>query len=428
VFSLLAPAKTHAVVPVFCPSICETWDVALSGHVGDSPKRWFATKEIGPQSALTSLTGISGIGDITSFVAGLFQLPISFLKDITGISNWDAIAWFFARLILLDFSEGIVEWIRTGQDPFFSIGTAGTLFTTNIDDYILHGADNAASIFLSEYFGEDTWNKLCTPFKLNVGLGLSRNYGRDLGTFKFQAACTITDIVDNLESYYVSFFNGGWPAFLSTARYENTPFGLLSLSRSVSESREARKSQENKLQLQAGQGFIGVLECVEGVAQGRIIDPQSEEAALCNKAVIKTPGKSVVDYWEHASGAEIKKLADADEVDEVLVEIFSNLFAWLISGGGSSLLEGSTDTRGNEEFSLTACNDGRDNDNDSLFDMNDPGCTSPDDDDEFNVPLPAPQCGNGIDDDGDGLVDMADPDCTSALDPSESDSGLLPGV
>ena len=72
------------------------------------------------------------------------------------------------------------------------------------------------------------------------------------------------------------------------------------------------------------------------------------------------------------------------------------------------------------------CNDGVDNDGDGLIDFpNDPGCSSPDDDDETDdcqtTKLTCPACGDGIDNDGDGLIDYpADPSCSSASGTTES--------
>ena len=63
------------------------------------------------------------------------------------------------------------------------------------------------------------------------------------------------------------------------------------------------------------------------------------------------------------------------------------------------------------------CRDGFDNDADGRTDMGDIGCSSPDDNDEWN---PTTQCNDGIDNDGDGLVDFpADPGCSHPLDNSE---------
>jgi hypothetical protein len=71
------------------------------------------------------------------------------------------------------------------------------------------------------------------------------------------------------------------------------------------------------------------------------------------------------------------------------------------------------------------CDDGVDNDGDGKIDYpNDPGCTSPTDNDETDTcPTGAtcPVCSNGKDDDGDGKIDYpADPSCTSAAGTSEA--------
>ena len=72
----------------------------------------------------------------------------------------------------------------------------------------------------------------------------------------------------------------------------------------------------------------------------------------------------------------------------------------------------------------TACNDGDDNDTDSLVDYpDDPGCDNLDDNDESDD-CPdgpgCPECANGIDDDDDDAIDWgSDPGCSAAADDSE---------
>lgn len=72
------------------------------------------------------------------------------------------------------------------------------------------------------------------------------------------------------------------------------------------------------------------------------------------------------------------------------------------------------------------CSDGVDNDGDGLIDMADPGCSSPQDDNESNT-VTLPQCSDGIDNDGDGLIDLADPDCQNSSDNDEASEGTQPG-
>ena len=86
----------------------------------------------------------------------------------------------------------------------------------------------------------------------------------------------------------------------------------------------------------------------------------------------------------------------------------------------------------------TQCSDGVDNDGDNKVDMLDPGCESPQDDDEFNwtfipfepfepfIPLHFPECSDLSDNDGDGKVDMQDPGCSSPSDDDETNAVHVP--
>lgn len=64
------------------------------------------------------------------------------------------------------------------------------------------------------------------------------------------------------------------------------------------------------------------------------------------------------------------------------------------------------------------CNDSKDNDKDGYVDLDDPGCKDAFDNDEHNV-IQNPACSDGKDNDADGLIDMKDPGCTSLKDTSE---------
>ena len=67
------------------------------------------------------------------------------------------------------------------------------------------------------------------------------------------------------------------------------------------------------------------------------------------------------------------------------------------------------------------CFDGRDDDGDGLYDLDDPGCTGADDFEEGEA-VGAPACANGLDDDGDGIVDFPwEPGCVAAGDDDEVD-------
>lgn len=108
----------------------------------------------------------------------------------------------------------------------------------------------------------------------------------------------------------------------------------------------------------------------------------------------------------------MRMLADAAVVDQAVIDM-APVVDMTTAGDGSAEPEPDIGMR-------PACNDGRDNDRDGVVDFpDDPGCESPDDDDETDPP-PLAQCDDRQDNDGDGLIDTADPDCSSAIDTTES--------
>jgi len=80
-------------------------------------------------------------------------------------------------------------------------------------------------------------------------------------------------------------------------------------------------------------------------------------------------------------------------------------------------------TTDNDETNPKAqCQDGLDNDGDGKIDLQDPGCTSKQDNDEVDfIPPGTTQCSDGADNDGDGKIDLQDPGCNDANDNDETD-------
>lgn len=394
----LLPRTAHATVP--------TWDWGVSGFPNPAWFAWSPRKEVGP--------------------------------DGLGVLSLDNIAWMLARFILHEFSQGIISWIRTGQDPFFGTGTGKSLFITNINDFLFDAADQAAAGFLSTYLGPETYNSLCTPFRLQVGLALGKGYGRGYDSFRSQARCTVTDIVENLEDFYQNFENGGWAAWFRTASYENNPWGLLTLSLETSLTHQRLGVSANLNDVIAGLGFPGLRRCKVGrwIDGGRVENPDPKEFengnVTCEKYETVTPGRAIVDNLGGAYKTELDKLGAADEINEILAALFDELLSWLISGGSGS--GGLYESRNLPPPNITTqCNDRIDNDGDGLIDLNDPDCTSASDPTEGGATIPPPpaglaQCNDGLDNDGDNLIDFPqDPDCASATGTSEG-SGAPPPV
>ena len=69
----------------------------------------------------------------------------------------------------------------------------------------------------------------------------------------------------------------------------------------------------------------------------------------------------------------------------------------------------------------TQCNDTIDNDGDGKIDLSDIGCSSSDDNDEYDT---ITQCNDGEDNDNDDNTDLVDPGCGAILDNDETDSEI----
>jgi hypothetical protein len=104
---------------------------------------------------------------------------------------------------------------------------------------------------------------------------------------------------------------------------------------------------------------------------------------------------------------------DTPLVDVVVAEAVADVHGAACGAAGPG--------NGNGDGGPPACSDELDNDGDGFIDYpNDPGCASPQDDDETDNE--APECSDGTDNDMDGDVDYpADPGCDSRSDDDESD-------
>ena len=84
-----SPHETHAAVPVYCPTICETWDVGLSGNNGTGMGIPFLDDVVGTQEGWFVKKEYSSLSSAISD-------PVGTLIDVAKSTfSYDSIAWFF---------------------------------------------------------------------------------------------------------------------------------------------------------------------------------------------------------------------------------------------------------------------------------------------------------------------------------------------
>lgn len=424
---VLFPSPAHATVPVDCfPNSfsltvltpCRVWDVGYTGEPD--------TLGVSGVPGLSSVPGTSflsakkGWGFCKeAFCTDIFTNPASALQGALSAFSWDSFAWFFARQILHLFTQEMVSWIRTGQFG------GGPLFTTDLVGELFNAADNAAGHFLAQYASEEWYQLLCAPFRPHIYLAL----GSGRIPYIERARCTVTDVVDNLESFYTDFSNGGWAAWFASIEPQNNPYGLYLLSLEEKERREREVTFDIRHNFLAGQGFIGLKQCAPG-AELNELHPQNPTPGekYCTKFITVTPGKVVEDQLSQALNTDLQKLGVADEMNEIIATVFDELLSWLVSGGSSGgglLYSDLPDPEPIEPL----CSAEADRQNGCS--CNFPGeqtsqCASNYCSQEGLCATQSTitQCNDGLDNDGDGLIDFpADPQCATQFDTSESAGG-----
>lgn len=246
-----------------------------------------------------------------------------------------------AKIIVNELIHSMINWIRTGD-------AGNTLFVTNFDQYLFDAADNAAGLFLQEYLSKETYSLLCTPFRAQVFRALAQGYPRypsSLFSFGSLARCSLTDVVENVEDFYLSFENGGWAAWFAQARPANNYYGLQLLGRDESRKRQIRASTETRHDFQTGSGFIADKICLEKVTYTFVDDdnPGVEETRTeCAKTFKETVGSAVKAELESVVGADIAGLYEADEISEIIFLTADALLFRILHDGGIDAPDSST--------------------------------------------------------------------------------------
>ena len=243
---------------------------------------------------------------------------------LTNIKEYivDEIPYLLAGVILRTLTDSIVSWIRTGGV------NGGSLMIDNFEEHFKRELDNAAGIFLQDIIGPEFVDLLCEPLRISIprfAAGLRPS-------FADRARCTITEIVDNLENFRVSFVQGGsWQAWDSLLEPNNNWMGVLL---SVIDEGERRKYEAffstNKKIDTTGGGLSPYEDC-DTDSLGHIVN-----------CVIKTPGKVVAEAVKETFTVDVDRLKLADEINEIIAAALDSLISWAITGGGGGYYSASS--------------------------------------------------------------------------------------
>src|SRR3989344_992106 len=254
---------------------------------------------------------------IVKFVSDkLYQVQNLIFSKADNVKEYilDPLFWTMANVVIDQFGDAIVDWIRNGFD-------GGPMFLSDPEGFFRDTANQASGAIISKFNAE--W--LCSPLgKLKIDLnflfpGTDRvNYGctfNDIaGNFKdiagrrdlddwvdFNVSVAENDIVKNFSSDYR---NGGFLMWLTTADWKNNDVGATLRLVDDAFIAASAKISLGAFQLDLGQGFFGVKKCLAYDVNNN-----------CVKEITTSPGQLVQDQLKLVAGKDLSRLEVADEIN-----------------------------------------------------------------------------------------------------------------
>ncbi|MEW5907748.1 MAG: hypothetical protein AB1643_01005 [Patescibacteria group bacterium] len=227
------------------------------------------------------------------------------------LKEWvtDLLAWVATTKILEIFTQMTVNWINSGFN-------GSPTFVTNPQSYFTDLFDESTRIFLNEV------SQTSSPFANTMTQLFQAHQSYATSPNSFQTTMSRNQL-PNLQQFYGDFSAGGWNSWLQMVdNPSNNPYDAYLRSHDEWQRRSQITMERGKNELQQGQGFLTLKECAQEDNAGNCIDWQNT-----------TPGKVIVDNLSKALGMPMERIANADELQEVIGDILTDLVNQLINQG-----------------------------------------------------------------------------------------------
>lgn len=256
----------------------------------------------------------------------------------------DLAARIIAGTLIRAMTNQVISWIQGGDAGFVS----------NLDQEFRRVADEAGGEFLNNLADAD----LCS-------VDLSRFLRFSLRTpgLRQRFACTVTEIVQDVNTYFENFANGGWPAFITMSlQPQNNPYGAYFIGLDAKLAAESRAKTLLESKYQAGRGFVGfqvpkqvcrevsvgsisdvgepeggstiarsAASSIEGGEVGTVVTDTGRRQICNTEYETKTPGAVVADTLSKTLNVGYDFTIVADEINEAIASIANALINKLIS-------------------------------------------------------------------------------------------------
>lgn len=252
-----------------------------------------------------------GIGTIQDTISAAANTVISGLQNTLNIKEFalDDIAFKLAKKVLADSTASLVDWINSGFE-------GKPAFITNLNDYLLNAGDEVMGDFLAN----SNMAFLCEPLRISVQLIVEQNYIRSRN-WEDRSQCTLSGAVGNIQQFVEGDFDqGGWKQWFSmVSQPQNNIYGAAALG--ITRSRDTVTNEKENLTIESlwSNGMRSVKDCSTG------------------KCIIVTPGNVISEYLNFKLTVGDRTLIEADEINEIIGALMSQLGNQAIAGVGGLL-------------------------------------------------------------------------------------------
>ncbi len=244
------------------------------------------------------------------------------------------------RQILDVMVDQIVNWIQNGGEPRF------------ITDWDKFFAD-VGQVAVGEFVQNIGAGFLCAPFSLQVRVGLLpvEKFGRNS-----PYACTLDQIVGNVENFYKDFRNGGWIAYEEAGKLQNNYYGALWMSWYGRDQFVASKLAAANAKISANKGFLSVELCRDKKTGLKVSGDELKQRQLASTLAggglgggiaysamsdvvceDTTPGGFVGATLEKAAGIDLDFIVNAQQLGNYAAAITNALINRMIKEGVNGL-------------------------------------------------------------------------------------------
>ncbi|HVX90119.1 MAG TPA: hypothetical protein VHC20_00460 [Candidatus Paceibacterota bacterium] len=280
----------------------------------------------------------------------------------TGISL-DTLGWTIGKIAIQMMTKSVVNWINSGFKGSPS-------FITNFQGFLTQVADVTAHSFISQLSSNSA---LKSPFQSQVAQATAQQYalGSSQTGFFTSIAYGLNKITSNDSAFLAgNFSQGGWGAWYAASQYpQNNPLGARLVAASALQAQIDKAQAQHTTQASWGQGFLswcgdatggggganeggschtdddcaGSLACVDPPEGHCAVDPQLDgtTAQTCTTkdgatGTIQTPGSVIQAQLNKTLGIQGDTLVTADEFNEVIGALLSQLVSQVLGGTGLS--------------------------------------------------------------------------------------------